>query len=76
MAELDLEIVYGPGKMHVVADMLCQYGVGGAVEATASAWYSLADRSVRHVVYKWLNVVANYLDFDSCATAAVEVLSC
>ena len=76
MAELDLEIVYRPGKKNVVADVLLRYGVGGAMEATASAQYSLSDISIRHVIYEWLNVVAKHLDFDMCITASVEVLSC
>ena len=59
MAELNLEIVYRPGKKNVVADVLSQYGAEGAVEATASAWYSLSDRSVRRVMYELLNVVTS-----------------
>ena len=75
MAELDLEIVYRPGKKNVVADVLSRYGVHGVVEATASAHYSLVDNSVRRVVYEWMSVVAKHLDFDAYVTAAVEVLS-
>ena len=74
MAELDLEIVYRPGEKDVVADVLSWYGVDGVLEATASAWYNLSDRSVRCVVYEWLNVVAKHLDFDACVTAAIEAL--
>ena len=75
MAELDLEIVYKPGKKNVVADVLSRYGVDGVVEATASACLSLGDNSVRCVVYEWTSVVAKHLDFDACVTAAVEALS-
>ena len=75
MAELDLEIVYRPGKKNVVVDVLSRYGVEGAVEATASARYSLSDRSVRRVVYEWLNVVAKHLGFHACVTPAVEALT-
>ena len=75
MAELDLEIVYRPGEKNVVADVLSQYGVEGAMEANASLQYSLSDSSVRYVLYEWLTVVAKYLDFDACVTAAVEALS-
>ena len=71
----ELEIVCRPGKKNVVADELSRYGVDGFVKATASAWYSLGDSSVRHVVYAWVNAVAKHLDFDACATAAVEALS-
>ena len=58
-----------------MADVLSQYGVEGAVEATASAWYSLSDNSVKHIVYEQLNVVSKQLDFDACITAAAEALS-
>ena len=75
MAELDLEIVYRPGKTNVVANVLSRYGVDGVTETTASAWYSLGNSSVRFVVYEWLSVVAKHLDFDACVTAAVEALS-
>ena len=75
MAELDLEIVYRPGKKNVVADVLSRYGVYGVVEATASACFSLGDNSVRRVVYEWMSVVAKHLDFDACVTAVVEALS-
>ena len=61
MAELDLGIVYGPGKKNVVADVLLRYEVDGVVKATARAWYSLGNSSVRRVAYEWLNVVANHL---------------
>ena len=74
MAQLDLEIVHRPGKKNVVADVLSRYGVEGAIEVIASAWYSLGDSIVRHAVYEWLNVVAKHLDFDVCVTAAVEAL--
>ena len=75
MAELDLEIVYRPGKKNVVADILSHYGVDGVVEATASAHYSLGNSSVRRVVYEWMCVVAKHLDFDIYITAVVEALS-
>ena len=75
MAELDLEIVYRPGKKNVVADILSHYGVDGVVEATSRACYSLGDSSVRHIVYEWMSVVAKHLDFDACVTAAVVALS-
>ena len=74
MAELDLEIVYRPGEKNVVADVLSCYGVDGVIDATASAWYSLGDSSIRCVVYEWLNVVAKHLDFDACVTAAIEAV--
>ena len=74
MTELDLEIVYRPGKKNVVADVLSCYGVDGVAEATTSACYSLGDSSVRRVVYEWLNVVAKHLDFDACVTVATEAL--
>ena len=74
MVELDLEIVYRPVEKNVVAEVLSRYGVDGVAEATASAWYSLGDRSVRRIVYEWLSVVAKHLDFDACVTAAVEAL--
>ena len=75
MAELDLEIVYRPGEKNVVADVLSYYGVDGVVEATASAHFSLGDNSVGRVVYEWMSVAAEHLDFDACVTAAVEALS-
>ena len=75
MAELDLEILYRPGKKSVVADVLSRYGVNGVFETTASAIISLSDSSVRRVVYEWVSVVAEHLDFDACVTAAVEALS-
>ena len=75
IAELDLEIVYRLIVKNVVVDVLSNFGVEGALETTVSAWYSLDDRSIRYVVYDWLNVVAKHLDFDACATAAVEALS-
>ena len=50
MAELDLEILYRPGKKNVVADVLSHYGVDGVFETTASARFSLGDSSLRHVV--------------------------
>ena len=65
MAELNLEIVYKPGKKNVVADVLSRYGIDGVVEATASAEYSLGDSSIRLVMYEWLNVVAKHLYFDA-----------
>ena len=67
--------MYRPGKKNEVADVLSLYGVKGTIEATASAWYSLGDRSVRCVVYNWLNVVARRLSFDNCVAAAIEALS-
>ena len=75
MAELDLEILYRPGEKNVVADVLSRYGVDGAFESTANATFSMGDSTVRHVVQKWLSVVAKHLDFDACVTAAVEALS-
>ena len=75
MAELNLEIVYRPGKKNVVADVLSRYGVDGVFETTASARFSQGDSSVRRVVYEWMSVVAKHLDFDACVTAAVEALS-
>ena len=75
MAELDLEIVYRPGRKNVGADVLSQYGVDGVVEATDSTCYSLDDSSIRCVIYGWLNVVAKHLDFDACVTAAIEALA-
>ena len=74
MTELDLEIVYRPGIKNIAADVLSQYGFDGVAKATASAWYSLGDSSVRRVVYEWLNVVAEHFDFDACVVTAVEVL--
>ena len=75
MAELDLEILYRPGEQNVVADVLSRYGVDEVFESTASAKFSIGDRSVRRVVHEWMSVVAKHLDFDACVTAAVEVLS-
>ena len=75
MAELNLEIVYRQGKKKVVADVLSCYGVDGVVETTASARFSLGDRSVRRVVYEWMSVVAKHLDFGPCVTATVKALS-
>ena len=75
MAELNLEIVYRPGMKNIAAGVLSQYGVDGVAEAIASAWYSLGDSSVMHVVYEWLSVVTKHLDFDACVTATVEALS-
>ena len=75
MAELDLEILYRPGKKNVVAAVLSRYEVYGVFESTANAKFSLGNRSVRHVVCEWMSVVAKHLDFDACVTAAVEVLS-
>ena len=75
MAELDLEILYRPGKKNVVADVLLRCGVDGAFESTANATFSMGDGTVRRVVQEWLSVVAKQLDFDACVTAAVEALS-
>ena len=75
MAEVDLEIVYRPGKKNVVADILSHYGVDGVVETTASACFSLGGGSVRRVVYEWMSMVAKHLDFDACVSAIVEALS-
>ena len=75
MAELDLEIVYRPGEKNVVADVLSHYGVDGVVEATTSAYFSPGDNSVSCLVYEWMSVVAKYLGFNACVTAAVEPLS-
>ena len=75
MTGLDLETVYRPVEKSVVAEALSLYGVEAAVEASASPWYSLSDRSVRCVVYEWLDVVAKHLDFDACVIAAVAALS-
>ena len=75
MAEIDLEILYRPGKKNVVADVLSRYGVDGVFESTASARYSISDSSLKRVVHEWMSVVAKHLDFDACVTAAVEVLS-
>ena len=74
MAELDLDIVYRPGELNFVAEVLLPYRVKGVTKATASAQYSLSDRSVKNVVYEWMDVVAKHLDFDTCVTAAVEAL--
>ena len=75
MAELDLEILYRPGKKNVVADVFSRYGVDGVLETTTSARCSLGDSSVRCVMCEWMSVVAKHLDFDACVTAAVEALS-
>ena len=75
MAELDLEILYRPGKKNVVADVLSRYGVDGALESTANATFSMGNSTVRRVVQEWLSVGAKHLDFDACVTAAVETLS-
>ena len=75
MAELDLEILYRPGKKNVVADVLSRYGVDGVFESTANARFSVGDSSVRRVVCKWMSVFTKHLDFDACVTAAVEALS-
>ena len=74
MAELNLEILYRPGKKNVVPDVLSHYGVEGTFESTANATFSMGDSNVRHVVQTWLSVVAKHLDFDACVTAAVEAL--
>ena len=74
MAELDLEILYRPGKKNVVADVLSRYGVDGAFESTTNAMFSMGNNTVRRVVQEWLSVVAKHLDFDACVTAAVEAL--
>ena len=58
MAELDLEILYKPGRKNVVADVLSRYGVDGVFETTASARFSLGYSNVRCVVYEWISVVA------------------
>ena len=75
MAELDLEILYRPGEKNVVADVLSRNGVEGTFESTANTTFSMGDSTVRRVVQEWLSVVAKYLDFDACVTAAVEALS-
>ena len=75
MAELNLEIVYRPGKKKVVADVLSHYGVEGVFETTSSAKFSLGDSSIRRVVYERISVVAKHLDFDACVPTAVEALS-
>ena len=75
MAELDLEILYRPGKKNMVADVLSRYEVDGVFETTANARFSLGNSSVRHVVYEWMSVVSKNLDFDACVTAIVEALS-
>ena len=75
MAELDLEILYRPGKKNVVADVLSRYRVDGAFESTANAMFSMGDSTVRRIVQYWLSVVVKHLDFDACVTAAVEALS-
>ena len=75
MAELDLEILYRPGKKKLVAAVLSRYGVDGAFESTANATFSMGNSTVRRVVQEWLSVVAKHLDFDACVTAAVEALS-
>ena len=75
MAELDLEIVYRPGEKNMVADVLSRYGVDGVFETTASARFSLGDRSVRCVAYEWISVVAKHLNLDACVTAAVEAFT-
>ena len=75
MAELDLEILYRPGKKNMVTDVLSRYGVDGVFESTASARFSLDDSSVRRVVCERMSVVAKHLDFDACVTAALEALS-
>ena len=72
MAELNLEVLYRPGKKNVVADVLSRYGVDGVFESTTNARFSLGDSSVRRVVYEWMSVVAKYLYFDACVTAAVR----
>ena len=59
----------------MVADVLSRYGVDGVFESTVSAMFSLGDRSVRHVVYEWVSLVAKYLDFDACVRATVDSLS-
>ena len=74
MAELDLAIVYRPGEKNVVADVF-SYGDDRVAKTTASAWYCLGNSSIRRVVYEWLTVVAKHLDFDACATAAIDALS-
>ena len=58
MAELDLEILYRPGKKNVVADVLSHYGVDGAFESTTNAMFSMGDSIVRRVVHEWLSVFA------------------
>ena len=65
MAELDLEIVYRPGKKKVVADVLSRYRVDGVFETTSNARFSLGDSIVRHVVYELMSVVTKLLDFDA-----------
>ena len=75
MAELDLEILYRPGKKNVVANVLSRYGVEGAFESTPNATFSMGDSTVRRVVQTWLSVFAKHLEFDACVTAAVEALS-
>ena len=75
MAELNLDILYGPGEENVLADVLSRYGVDGAIESTANATFSMGESTVRRVVQEWLSVVAKHLDFDACVTAAVEALS-
>ena len=75
MAELDLEILFRPGKKNVVADVLSHYGVDGVLESTTSARFSPSDSSVQRVVCDWMSVFAKHLDFDACVTAAVEAYS-
>ena len=68
MAELNLEILYRPGKKNVVADVLSRYAVDGAFKSTASARFSMSDSSLRRVVHEWMSVVAKQLDFGACVT--------
>ena len=75
MAEVDLAVLYRPGKKNVVADVLSRYGVDGAFDSTANATFSMGDSTIRRAVQQWLSVVAKHLDFDACVTAAVEALS-
>ena len=59
LSELQLEVVYLPGRDNIVADVLSRYGhERGSSSAIPVAHYDLADVSLHPRLCEWLRVVA------------------
>ena len=63
LAKLDLQIVYCPGALSTIADVLLHYGQCIEGESSVVASHSFKDERVQQFLKTWLSVVAPHVDY-------------
>ena len=76
LGELEVEIVYVPGRDNVAADALSHFGYErDEVDSSPAARYDAGDASLRGMLVDWLHCVVPHVDLDTCLTAACSGLA-